>query len=222
MLVLYGWLLAKHPVVRFDNILYSSNGKTWTQSESSGNSFISYGYGVAYGTSDGVSPLWVAVGNNDIAGGGNKAGNILYSSNGKEWTESDSSGAFFNYYGSRVAYGTSDGTLPLWVAVGTSSNGAHIDGNENILWSNNGKKWYESSGASFKNWGNGIAYGLYEGKPLWVAVGNSPSDPNGNENILWSNNGKHWYESSGEPFLDGGFGVAADHFLYGMNQSFYQ
>ena len=200
-------------------IMYSSDGKTWTQSDSTGASFQQRGHGVAYGTSDGTNQLWVAVGNNYW--GGNPFGNILYSEDGKTWTVSDSSGAFFNSYATEVAYGTSDGKNQLWVAVGTSSAGDKIDGNENILWSNNGKKWYESSGASFKHYANGIAYGLYKGKPFWVAGGNSPGKSNGNENILWSNNGKHWYESSGEPFLDAGFVVAADHFLYGMNPSFY-
>ena len=107
----------------YETILYSENGKTWTQT-SSGDSFRDAtaitlspagGFGVAYGTSNGTSPLWVAVGK-----GGTCYGNIMYSTDGKNWTKTSSGDSFTGSgaYGNGVAYGTSDGASPLWVAVG--------------------------------------------------------------------------------------------------------
>ena len=65
----------------YGSIMYSENGETWKET-SSGDSFSDQGYGVAYGTSNGVSPLWVAVGNGDA--GGKFYGNIMYSSRWKK------------------------------------------------------------------------------------------------------------------------------------------
>ena len=114
----YGLLLEHNGTgSSFGNILYSINGKKWYQSDSTGASFSSEGTGVAYGTSDSTNPLWVAVGQTS----GSSFGNILYSSNGKTWTQSESSGASFGNFGHNVAYGTSDGVSPLWVAVGKTS-----------------------------------------------------------------------------------------------------
>ena len=130
--------------------MWSDNGKTWTYSDSTGDRFNNIGYGVAYGTSNGVSQLWVAVG--DDHGG---YGCILYSENGKTWTDSDSTGASFGAHGYGVAYGTYNGS-PLWVAVGDNTGGVCAG---NILYSSNGKKWYQSDedGASFNIKGKGVA-----------------------------------------------------------------
>ena len=91
----------------YGNILYSSDGKKWTQTEE-GASFGNWGNGAAYGTSDGnpANQLWVAVGDNNGGIGGRGYGNILYSSDGKKWTQTEE-GASFNTEGFGVAYGTS-------------------------------------------------------------------------------------------------------------------
>ena len=57
-------------------------GKVWKKT-SSGDSFNGVdagGNAVAYGNSNGVSPLWVAVGDDGTEGG---YGSIMYSNNGK-------------------------------------------------------------------------------------------------------------------------------------------
>ena len=148
----------------YENIMYSSNGKIWTET-SSGEFFNTNGEGVAYGTSDGASPLWVAVGQ----GGSNKYGNIMYSSDGKEWKKTSSGDSFSINGRGGVAYGTSNGVSPLWVAVGNEGSGG---GYGNIMYSENGKIWTEtSSGDSFNGIGRGVAYGTSNGtSPLWVAV----------------------------------------------------
>ena len=70
------------------------------------------GTGIAYGTSsNGTSPMWVAVGNDT----GN--GNIMYSYDGISWSDSVG-GTAFSTYGLAVAYGTSGDGTPMWVAVG--------------------------------------------------------------------------------------------------------
>ena len=108
----------------------------------------------------------------------------------------------FCVLGYGVAYGTSNGTDPLWVAVGLSNH------QENILWSENGKEWQVSTGVSFRFTGNGVAYGTADDgtTPLWVAV---VEDSNDQKNILWSNDGKEWQVSTGVSF-SGRQGVASD------------
>ena len=139
------------------NILNSDDAKNWEVSDSSGASFTGLGNAAAYGTSNGTSQLWVAIGDN-TADGGAAVGNILYSEDGKTWTQSDSTGAAFGGFGIGIAYGTSDGNSDnqLWVAAGSNSSYAG-----NILWSNDGKTWEvsDSSGASFGYYGNNVAYG---------------------------------------------------------------
>ena len=62
------------------------------------------GSGVAYGTSsNGTSPMWVAVG--DSLPGGTSNGNVLYSYDGISWSKSSDSGASFSVEGSGVIYG---------------------------------------------------------------------------------------------------------------------
>ena len=139
------------------NIMYSEDGKIWTKT-SIGNYFLLEGNGVAYGTSNGTSPLWVAVGNDNTGG----FGSIMYSENGKEWTET-STGDSFGERGFGVAYRTVNGS-PLWVAVGSDdiSSGPGV-----IMHSEDGKSWTKTStGNSFSDLGNGVAakhllYGMH-------------------------------------------------------------
>jgi hypothetical protein len=181
----------------YRNIIYSENGIVWKESLS-GASFTDYGRGVAYGTSNGTSPLWVAVGYDT-----NDRKNILYSENGKVWQES--TGSIFSIEGNKVAYGTSNGASPLWVAVGYDTNDR-----KNILYSENGKVWQESTGSSFRTYGEGIAYGLSsDGGQLWVAVGDDIPGGTSFGNIMYSENGKEWtVTSSGASFSKTGNGVA--------------
>ena len=183
----------------YGNIMYSENGKTWKKT-SSGDFFSTDGLGVAYGTSNGVSPLWVAVGNDSGDGG---YGSIMYSTDGENWTEPSSSDSF-SVWGRGVAYGTSNGVSPLWVAAGQDGPGS---GYANIIYSENGKTWKKtSSGDSFSSYGEGVAYGTSNGtSPLWVAVGKD----DGYGNIMYSSDGKEWKKtSSGDSFSSYGEGVA--------------
>ena len=91
---------------------------------------------------------WVAVGTDNYGAG---PGKILWSNDGKTWTQSDLIGVSFDE-GKGVAYGTSDGTNPLWVVVGNN-----YGDDKNILRSGNGKHWYESTDSSFKDAGFGVA-----------------------------------------------------------------
>ena len=95
---------------------------------------------------------WVAVGYDS---GANKQENILWSEDGKEWQVS--TGVSFNNRGYGVAYGTSNGTDPLWVAVGYDTG---TNDQENILWSDDGKEWQVSTGVSFNVQGYGVASDL--------------------------------------------------------------
>ena len=183
------------------NILYSTDGISWQ--ESIGMSFSVTGIGVAYGTSDGTNPLWVAVGNGDENKPGR--GNIMYSANGISWRES--TGMSFSGIGNGVAYGTSDGTNPLWVAVGYNG-GINVPDRGNIMYSADGISWQESTGMSFAQ-GYGVAYATSDGtNPLWVAVGYSGNSDFGRRNILYSTDGKEWKESTGMSFSSSGDGVA--------------
>ena len=195
----------------YGNIMYSEDGQNWTKT-STGDSFASSGNNTAYGTSDGNSSIWVAVGYDS------GYGNIMYSSDGKTWTATHKGDSFSNV-GRGVAYGTSDGTSPLWVAVGEDTDG--IGGYGNIMFSSNGKEWTKtSSGDSFSIQGLRVAYGTSDGtSPLWVAVG---SDSTGYGNIMYSSNGKTWTKTSaGDSFRFFSKGVAAKHLLYGMDKNYY-
>ena len=207
------------------NILYSTDGKKWAPSNNSGASFRKEGRGVAYGLSSDKKALWVAVGDNYTnaeSGTGACAGNILYSIDGQKWTQSDDSGTSFRSNGNGVAYGlSSDKKTGLWVAVGdnnTASGGTGACAG-NILFSIDGKKWTpsNSSGASFRRNGYGVAYGLSSDKKtgLWVAVGDNYTNAESGTgacagNIFFSTDGQKWEQSdpSGASFRYDGRGVA--------------
>ena len=202
----------------YGTIMYSSNGQSWTKT-TSGDSFRdpaatatnrAKGNGVAYGTCNGV-PLWVAVGNN-----GTSYGNIMYSSDGQSWTKT-STGDSFSSLGFGVAYGTSNGTSPLWVAVGQVVGGGY----GNIMYSSDGQSWTKTStGDNFSYEGRGVAYRTVNGSPLWVAVGSERVTGGGA--IMYSNNGKEWTKTfAGDSFGGYGYGVAAKHLLYGMDKDYY-
>ena len=194
------WVAAGSGGGGYGNLMYSTDGKTWTDS-SGGASFSSTaGSGVAYGKGSGGNPLWVAVGG-DTGGG---YGNLMYSTDGKTWTDS-SGGASFSFAGRGVvAYGTTNGTSPMWVAAGSNGGGGY----GNLMYSTDGKTWTESSGgASFSVSGSGVAYGKDSGgNPLWVAAG---KDGGGYGSLMYSTDGMCWTDSSGgASFSFSGFGVA--------------
>jgi hypothetical protein len=180
---------------RYGNIMYSSDGQSWTKT-STGDSFSTVGYGVAYGTCNGT-PLWVAVGDGDADG--NKYGNIMYSSDGQCWSKT-STGDSFSARGRGIAYGTCNGTS-LWVAVGDDT------GYGNIMYSSDGQSWTKTStGDSFSTNGYGVAYGTCNGTPLWVAVGSDGTNRYGN--IMYSSDGQSWTKTSTGDNFNGGYGVA--------------
>ena len=197
-----------------NTILYSENGINWQRS--TGICFTTEGYGVAYGTSNGTSPLWVAVGYDGSAGGNT----ILYSENGINWQRS--TGICFNGTGYGVAYGTSNGTSSLWVAVGYESGSGNT-----ILYSENGISWQRSTGICFDYIGLGVAFDhlLYGMSPTYYHTYNSGGgggntvipaslgavgyEGGGGNTILYSENGISWQPSNGGIcFTVGGVGVA--------------
>lgn len=178
------------------NIMWSNDTQNWNSSESYGASFLYIGNDVAYGTSNGVSPLWVAVGGR----GGTCAGNILYSENGKLWHQSDSTGSSFSYEGLTVAYGLSSNGQPLWTAGGVDLNNNF----RNVLYSNNGKKWFVSDeGLSFADSCQSLTFGKTDtGICLFIGVGRQ-KDPK-LHTILRTSNGKNLERTFGASFYDPG------------------
>ena len=185
------------------NIMYSSDGIFW-QKTTQGSCFGDGGGNgdgreVAYGKDGTGEKLWVAVGSNDVLGGGSPYGNIQYSKYGGVSWEPTFEGASFAHTGNGVAYGNN-----RWVAVGT--NGADKYGN--IMWSTTGTCWVATTeGASFSSAGLGVTYN----DGLWVAVGDNTTDGGVSRgNILTSTNGKIWSNNTkGDTFSEYGFGVAA-------------
>jgi hypothetical protein len=126
-----------------NTIATSPNGTDWT---GLGNTILSQGAGVAYG-----SNLWVAVG----GGGGNK---IITSPDGTFWNPSSSGNSIFTVACLGVAW---NGLL--WVAVG--------DGMNKIATSSDGSTWAPSSNGNsiFSNSCQGVAWN--SSLQLWIAVG---------------------------------------------------
>ena len=202
--VAYGnddWVAVGKNISTNKNILYSSNGKTWTTASRSDGVSPFYntegdiypsGAGIFYSTEQ---KLWVAVGKSD------NNNNILYSSNGKTWDVatmlSDGSsvtmaGGVYMDGGADVVYSNQ---LNSWVVVGKTT-----DDTNNILYSNNGISWQTTTttGASpFSGSGNDQV-SKFGGKG--VAVGTSPSGSDifaavgmdATSNLIISTNGVNW------------------------------
>ena len=179
-----------------NNIAYSYNGISWSNSSSSGTCFLQGGRGVAFGTSsNGTSPMWVAVGNNGT--GNTEPGNdhIMYSYDGISWSSSSSEGSSFRDLGNSVAFGVStDLGTPMWIAGGKTS------GTGQILYSYDGISWSEASINDTIEEVNGINFGTsIDGiNPMWTAATNSLPVPL--ESILWSLNGIDWNPITGNSF----------------------
>ena len=148
-------------------------------------------------------PKWVAVGEN-TGGAGGDYGNILYSSDGISWKQTEE-GASFADYGNGVAYSSEQNR---WVAVGSNTGGAGGGTSYgNILYSSDGTNWQPSTtGASFSISGWGVAYG----NNRWVAVGSNGGGAGGDYgNILYSSDGISWKQTEeGASFATFGYGVA--------------
>ena len=132
------------------NILYSSDGLEWNTAcmvngtSAFGKNFpdVNDGSGIAYNGNG----RWVAVGY-----GGTSTSNILYSDDGKQWTNAYMSGGanpFGDNVGNGVAYG--DGK---WIATGKGGTST-----KSILWSNNGIEWKNTNGNHFDIEGMNVAF----------------------------------------------------------------
>jgi hypothetical protein len=211
------WVAVGGDDISGNNILYSLNGKTWLVAEGAfegGGGY--YGVGVTFGKDIWVatgyditgynlkwSPngiqwygsnsagmvgggLCVAYGGDKWIAGGFK-GHMVWSPDGKEWT--DIYGDFFGFGGGGgvygIAYGKDGAGDPLWVAAG----------NTGIIWSPDGSGWYDSSGAASN--GGGGWYGVAYNGTKWVAVGATNST---GYTMLWSPDGKNWNDSTGPQF----------------------
>lgn len=185
-----------------NNILYSSNGKSWEVATmlSNGSSVIMPGTNFLNGAKSIVYSndlnAWVAVGKSD-------ENNILYSNNGISWQNTTISGASA-FSGS--ANSGADKIGGNGVTVGVSSNGADIfaavglDGISNLLISTNGVNWERKTatfedGSSFfggiSSTPNSIAYDSEEQR--WVAVGENDNFEN---NIVYSSDLSNWKTAS--------------------------
>jgi hypothetical protein len=78
-------------------------------------------------------------------------------------------------------------------------------GDNNTLWSTNGKKWNNSSGHPFgDDVGGGTGFGITYNRSLWVAVGGT------NSKIRYSPDGITWLDTSGTLLANTWYGIASD------------
>ena len=117
---------------------------------------------------------WVAVGQNSVDFSDNL--NIKYSDDGKNWL--NCTGASFNGYGNKVAFGPSGLVVSsgikntnTFIAVGYDTLGVST-----ILRSIDGKAW-QSTTNNFNGEGKAVAYGMSSNgtSGIWVAVGSDTS-----------------------------------------------
>jgi hypothetical protein len=155
------------------NIITSVDGKFWSNATSVPANFFMWGLGYSNGR-------WVAVGSKLPI-----AGIIMYSDNGKTWTES---GPNFLY----SAYGVvSNGTR--WVAVGQEIGAG--GGSNTIFYSDdNALTWISATGPRFATTGTSVDF--HGGR--FVAVGQD--FPPNTDTILTSLDGKTWSLTTGSKF----------------------
>jgi hypothetical protein len=124
-------------------IATSSNGITWTQSNS-GNSMFNSGRDVYWN-----GTMWVAVG---VVGTNSGTNSIAYSYDGDNWTGLGKN--IFSTEGNSLAW---NGTM--WVAVGKGTN--------SIAYSYDGINWRGLGTSIFSSYGRDVAWN----GTMWVAVG---------------------------------------------------
>lgn len=136
-----------------------------------------------------VPPTWVAVGQTSTISEATSTGSLAYSSNGANWSNVNA-GKGFAKYGAAVAYGEG-----YYIAVGNNDSGSSNFGYNQ--WSFNARDWYYSYApaltATQMRTACLYANGLYHS----VGCNNGIGGPN---TILWSDDGKTWYPSLGNPF----------------------
>jgi hypothetical protein len=176
------------PASSYPTLHWSTDGSNWGPSESGG-----FGYDGVSDTYGGRSvvwngSLWVAVGQ-----GASLANSILYSGDGKNWSDAVSGG--FTTYGYGVAWSGSN-----WVATG--NNGSELS---SFCLSADGSNWTAVGGYGFNGFpnqrGNAVAS---DGKKI-VAVGSYTSSDPTSKSIKYSlNGGTTWSNALGTLFdVDG-------------------
>ena len=154
-------------------IMTSPDGVTWTPIDNQGGSdlgsFLTGGGKVAWNGS-----YWVATGPSS-----NKAGTLLKSQDGINWTPSLSGGFTTGsvYQGSDILW-----TGSQWIATGLALTATPIS---SIQWSQDGLNWSSITSGGFLTGGNGLSFGpkipytkgfeQYQGNSLLFAVGNDSS-----------------------------------------------
>ena len=154
-------------------IMTSPDGVTWTPIDNQGGSdlgsFLTGGGKVAWNGS-----YWVATGPSS-----NKAGTLLKSQDGINWTPSLSGGFTTGsvYQGSDILW-----TGSQWIATGLALTATPIS---SIQWSQDGLNWSSITSGGFLTGGNGLSFGpkipytkgfeRYQGNSLLFAVGNDSS-----------------------------------------------
>ena len=186
-----------------NNILYSSNGKTWDVATmlSDGSSFTMTGGtamdgGTAVVYSNDINS-WVVVGKST-----DDTNNILFSNNGISWQTTTTTGASpfsghggtssANFGGKGIAVGVSNG-IDIFAAIG-------LDNTSNLIVSTNGVEWERKTatledGSSFFGGISAYPVSITYNKEdnLWVAVGQNDNNEN---NIIYSTDLSNWKTAS--------------------------
>ena len=185
------WVLSKNN----SGLYYSTDGKTWTQSNANNGTF----YDIHY-----ANGIWVACSGISITG-------LYYSTDGKTWTQSNiKTGNFKSAYyanGLWVASGSFSNGLyystdgKTWTQSNTTSNSwgsvrygngvwvvSNDDYDRGLYYSTDGKTWTQS------NANNGTFYGIHYANGIWVAYGGWYNE----EDIYYSTDGKTWTKNNNE------------------------
>jgi hypothetical protein len=137
-----------------------------------------------------IPPTWIAVGQSSTISQATSTGSIQYSSNDANWSNA-TGGKGFAKFGTAVTYGEG-----YYIAVGNNDSGSPNTGYNQ--WSFDGRDWYYSYGPSLSaaqmRTACLYANGLYHS----VGCNNGVGGPN---TILYSEDGKSWLPSTGNPFF---------------------
>jgi hypothetical protein len=136
-----------------------------------------------------VPPTWIAVGQSSTISQASTTGSLVYSSNGANWFNA-TAGKGFAKYGTATTFGEA-----YYIAVGNNDTGSPNFGYNQ--WSFNSRDWYYSYGPALTD--TQMRTACFYANGLFHSVGCN-NGVGGPSTILWSDDGKSWTPSLGNPF----------------------